>query len=187
MFFFAGMLLGVAVVWWFPVVIIALLLPYLKLSDLAVTRYNACNSDLPYFIDYLSLAMGAGLDFNQSMATVVADAPKSPLSEEFALVLRNIRLGMSRADALLELERRLSSPPLKLFVQTMIQGMELGTDVVQTLASMSETLQQRRFQAAEEMAGKISVRMMIPMMCFVMPAVMIVLLGPMVLAYVQAN
>ncbi len=166
---------------------LALLFPYLKLTDVAHTRFTTCNRDLPYFIDYLSLAMGAGLDFNQALATVIADAPKSPLVDEFALTLRNMRLGMSRADALLEMERRMSSPSLKLFVQTLVQGMELGTDVVTTLSAMSETLQQRRFQRAEEAAGKISVKMMIPMMCFVMPAVMIVLLGPMILTYVKAG
>lgn len=166
---------------------LALLFPYLKLTDVAQHRFVACNRDLPFFIDYLSLAMGAGLDFNQALATVIADAPKSPIVDEFALALRNMRLGMSRADALQEMERRLNSPSLKLFVQTLVQGMELGTDVVQTLAAMSETLQQRRFQRAEEAAGKISVKMMIPMMCFVMPAVMIVLLGPMILSYVKAG
>ena len=164
-----------------------MLLPYLKLSDLASSRFNVCNRDLPFFIDYLGLAMGAGLDFNQALATVVKDAPRSPLVDEFAVVIRNMRLGMSRAEALQEMERRLSSPAIKLFTQTLVQGMELGTDVVQTLAVMSETMQQRRFQKAEESAGKISVKMMIPMMCFVMPAVMIVLLGPMILTYLKAG
>ncbi len=166
---------------------IATLFPYLKLSDLASSRYNAVNRDLPFIIDYLSLAMGAGLDFNRAMATVVKDAPSSPLVDELDLVLRNMRLGMSRAEALEEMDRRLDSQSLRLFVQTLIQGMELGTDVVTTLAAMSETLQQRRFQRAEEAAGKISVRMMIPMMGFVMPAVMIVLLGPMILAYLKTE
>lgn len=169
------------------VTMIAAIFPFIKVSDLATTRFNAVNRDLPYFIDYLGLAMGAGLDFTQAVQTVVSDAPKSPLVGEFEIVLRNMRLGMSRAEALLEMERRLDSPSLKLFVQTLVQGMELGTDVVQTLAAMSEMMQQRRFQRAEEMAGKISVRMMIPMMCFVMPSVMIVLLGPMILTYVKAG
>lgn len=169
------------------ITVTALIFPYIKLCDVAAARFNACNRDLPFFIDYLSLAMGAGLDFNQALRTVVNDAPPSPLSREFEIVLRNMRLGMSRADALLEMDRRLDSPSLKLFVQTLVQGMELGTDIVQTLTAMSETMQMRRFQRAEEAAGKISVRMMIPMMCFVMPAVMIVLLGPMILTYVNAG
>lgn len=165
--------------------ILALLFPYLKLNDLASKRYSSCNRDLPFVLDYLCLAMGAGLDFNQALKVVVEDAPRSPLIEEFELVLRNTRLSMSRADALLEMDRRLSSPVVRQFVQTLVQGMELGTDVVKTLKTLSERLQQKRFQLAEERAGKISVRMMIPMMCFVMPSVMIVLLGPMMLAYIK--
>lgn len=161
---------------------IAALLPFMRLHDLATRRWVSCNRDLPYFIDYLTLAMGAGLDFNQALATVVADAPASPLADEFRLVLRNMRLGMSRAEALREMDLRLDSPALKLFAQTMIQAMELGSDVNQTLRVISENMQQRRFQAAEEMAGKISVRMMIPLMCFVLPSVMIILLGPMILS-----
>lgn len=155
---------------------------FMSLSDQAGRRFSSCNRDLPYFIDYLTLAMGAGLDFNQGLATVTADAPKSPLADEFNIVLRNMRLGMSRADALLEMERRLDSPTLKLFVQTLVQAMVLGSDVSVTLKAMSETLQQKRFQRAEEMAGKISVRMMLPLMCFVLPSVMIILLGPMLLS-----
>jgi tight adherence protein C len=157
----------------------ALILPYFKLSDLASVRFRSVNRDLPYFIDYLTLAMGAGLDFNQALARVIEDAPASPLGEEFAGALRNIRLGMSRSEALMEMERRLESPSLKLFVQTMVQAMALGSDVAVTLRVMAETLQQKRFQAAEELAGKISVRMMLPLMGFVLPAVMIILLGPM--------
>ena len=183
----AVMVLGMGYVTVFGTMVFAMLLPFLKLSDLAAARYKAVNRDLPFFIDYLSLAMGAGLDFNQAMEKVVEDAPKSPIRDEFAIVLRNMKLGMNRADALVEMERRLSSPSLKLFVQTLVQGMELGSDVVHTLQVMSETRQQKRVQVAEESAGKISVKMMIPMMCFVMPAVMIVLLGPMVLTYFQAN
>lgn len=164
---------------------LATLFPYLKLYDIATTRYVSCNRDLPFVLDYLCLAMGAGLDFNQAMKVVIDDAPRSPLIEEFELVMRNTRLGMSRADALIEMDRRLSSPVVKQFVQTLVQGMELGTDIVRTIKSLSERIQQKRFQLAEEKAGKISVRMMIPMMCFVMPAVMIILLGPMMLAYIQ--
>lgn len=164
---------------------IAFAIPAIHLHDISSRRFKSCNRDLPFFIDYMALAMGAGLDFNKSLDRVVADAPCSPLSDEFKNIQRNLQLGMSRANALLELENRMQSPVIKLFVQTMVQALELGTDVAQTLSVISETLSQKRFQLAEEMAGKISVRMMIPMMLFVMPSVLIVLLGPMVLSYLQ--
>jgi len=104
------MLLGLSLVWVVAISAFSLFLPYLKLSDVAAHRFKSCQRDLPYFIDYLALAMGAGLDFNHALTTVVTDAPESPLRDEFTLVLRNIKLGMSRADALLEMERRLASP-----------------------------------------------------------------------------
>lgn len=164
---------------------LAFAIPAIRLHDISARRFKSCNRDLPFFIDYMALAMGAGLDFNKSLDRIIEDAPKSPLSDEFRNIQRNLRLGMSRADALLELENRMQSPVIKLFVQTMVQALEMGTDVGQTLSVISETLSQKRFQIAEEMAGKISVRMMVPMMLFVMPSVLIVLLGPMILSYLQ--
>ena len=156
--------------------------PLMRLNAIATKRFVSCRRDLPFIIDYVSLAMGAGLDFNKALDTVIKDAPRTPLSIEFEIVLRNIRIGMSLAEALIEMERRLDSPQLRLFVQTMVQAMEMGTDVVRTLTVMSETLQEKRFQMAEELAGKISVRMMLPLMVFVLPVVMIILLGPMMLS-----
>jgi tight adherence protein C len=168
-------------------VIFAALLPLIKLMEIAQLRYTACSKDLPFYIDYLTLAMGAGLDFNKGLNVVIADAPNSPLKDEFSLVMRNIQLGMSREDSLVEMQRRMDAPGLSLFVQTLIQAIKMGTDVVHTLTVISETLQTKRFQAAEEQAGKISVKMMIPMMVFVMPATVIILLGPMVLEWLQKS
>jgi tight adherence protein C len=75
----------------------------------------------------------------------------------------------------------MENPNLKLFLQTLVQAMEMGTDVNQTLTALSDTFRTKRFQYAEEMAGKISVRMMVPMLLFILPAVMIMLIGPMIL------
>ena len=162
--------------------LLAGLLPFNRLQNEAHKRYYSCNRDLPYVIDYLNLAMGAGLDFGGALARVVEDAPPSPLVDEFRLVLRDMRLGKSRRDALLDLEARMLSPSMKLFVQTVVQAMIVGTDLCHTLGIMSQTMQQRRFQRAEELAGKISVKMMLPLMIFVLPAVAIVLLGPILLS-----
>jgi tight adherence protein C len=185
--FFLCLLLGMPIMFALVVGLVGFSTPLIRLTDQANARYLSVSRELPFFIDYLSLAMGAGLDFNQGLSAVVADAPKSPLRDEFGLVLRNIKLGMTREEALLEMERRINSPALRLFVQTLVQAMRMGSDVVQTLIVMSETIQGKRFQDAEEKAGKISVRMMIPMMLFVMPATMIILLGPMLLEWLQTT
>jgi tight adherence protein C len=159
----------------------AFVYPLISISDASAKRQRSCFKDLPFFIDYLCLAMGAGLDFTQSLAVVLEDAPKSPLAREFSISLKNMRLGMTRAESLTMMDQRMENPNLKLFLQTMVQAMELGTDVNQALSALSDTFRAKRFQYAEEMAGKISVKMMIPMLLFILPAVMIMLIGPMVL------
>lgn len=164
---------------------LGLLFPYLQLKDRSERRYRACSISLPFFIDYLALAMSAGLDFTQALTRVVEDAPKSPLRDELNRVSKDMRMGASREQALADLQLRMESPGLKLFVQTLLQAIQMGSDVVQTLVVISETLQSKRFQAAEEAAGKISVRMMIPMMIFVLPATVIILLGPIMIEWIQ--
>lgn len=159
----------------------AFVYPLISISDAGAKRQRSCFKDLPFFIDYLCLAMGAGLDFTQSLEVVLEDAPKSPLAREFSISLKNMRLGMTRAESLTMMDQRMENPNLKLFLQTMVQAMELGTDVNQALSALSDTFRAKRFQYAEEIAGKISVKMMIPMLLFILPAVMIMLIGPMVL------
>lgn len=173
---------GLSLVVTFMFAIGCALLPVMRLHSRATVRFIRAERDLPFSIDFLALAMGAGLDFNQSLATLATDSVRGPLAEEFATVLRNMRIGQGRAEAMHDMAVRLNSPSLRLFVQTITQSLELGSDVVQSLHVMSETFQRRRFQLAEEKAGKISVKMMIPIMCFVLPSVMIVLLAPMLLS-----
>ncbi|MEK6623818.1 MAG: type II secretion system F family protein [Bdellovibrionota bacterium] len=158
-------------------------IPYLKLSEIAKKRSQGCERELPYFIDFLSLCMGAGLDFNNALSKVLETAPKSDLATEFGITIKNIKLGMSRKEALMDLQKRMNVPSLRLFIQTLVQGIETGTDIMTSLENLSSLFLSRKFQKAEEGAGRISVQMMIPMMLFVMPAVMIILMGPMVMQY----
>ena len=159
--------------------------PFLELTDRSRQVLVSCHRDLPALLDYLSLAMGAGLEMTQALEVVVEDSSPTPIRDHFAIVFKHIRLGRSRAEALELLNSRVDHQGIKIFTQTLIQGLELGTDIAKTISTISETLQQKRFQIAEEQAGKISVRMMIPMMCFIMPSVMIILLAPMLLSYIQ--
>ncbi len=167
--------------------LIALFIPITKLFDRSKKRIKSCQRELPYFIDYLSLTMGAGLDFNQGLSAVISDSPPSPLRNEFTQMLRNMKLGMSREEALNDIHRRVNTPGMRLFTQTLSQAIKMGSDIAQTLSVMGETMQTKRFQKAEEAAGKISIRMMIPMMIFVMPATIIILLGPMILEWVSST
>ncbi len=163
--------------------LIAYMIPFIKITEQSSIITKACDRQLPYFIDFLSLTMGAGLDFNNALDSVISSSKKTPLTDEFQRVMRDIKLGSPRKDALLKMDQRMNVPSLRLFIHTLVQGIELGTDMLKTLGNLSQIFQTKKFQKAEEDAGKISVQMMIPMMVFVMPSVMIILLGPLVLQY----
>jgi tight adherence protein C len=163
--------------------LIAYFVPFIKISEKSSLITKACNRQLPFFIDFLSLTIGAGLDFNNALESVITSSKKSPLTDEFQKVMRDIKLGTPRKDALLKMDQRMNVPSLRLFIHTLVQGIELGTDMLGILSNLSQIFQTKKFQKAEEDAGKISVQMMIPMMVFVMPSVMIILLGPLVLQY----
>ncbi len=181
-----GLVMGMSVFFVFVVTIIAAAFPMFRLYGLSQARSLRIGRDLPVFIDYLGLAMGAGMDYNGALRVVLTDAPASPVREELSLVARDMQLGLSREQALLSLDQRLKLPALSMLSQNLVQAMRMGTNLTDSLAALSEMFQKRRFQVAEEKAGKISVKMMIPMMVFLLPATMLVLFGPMVLEWVSS-
>ncbi len=163
------------------------ILPVGAVVEKSKKRLRSVKRDLPFFVDYLGLAMNAGADFNAALTAVLEAAPPSPVKEEFQGVQLTLEMGRTREQALQNLEERLPLPEVKSFCRTVVQASDLGSDVSKTLRELSVASNERRFQTAEEAAGSISVHMMIPMMVFVLPSVMIVLLGPLLLSFMQVN
>ena len=100
----------------------------LWLEDVVVRRLTAVNRHLPFVLDLLSLSLGAGLDFNSALESVVQkESQKGPLIEELHYVLQEIRLGVTRKDALLNLRDRVQSEYLTTVVGAVIQAEAMGT------------------------------------------------------------
>lgn len=182
-FLFHGIILNFS--WAFLIFISCafLLAPIVYLRKLSDKRTLVIVRNLPIFVDYLSLAVGAGLDFNAGLRLVINDLPSSALSEEFRIVASDLFLGLSREDALQKMEIKLRIPLVSILIQNLIQAAKMGTELSEIFANLSQTIQTRRFQIAEEKAGKISVKMMIPMMIFLFPAILLILFGPMILEW----
>jgi tight adherence protein C len=167
--------------------VLGLVLPPVLLNDQANKRLRRVHRDLPFFLDYLSLSLIAGMDFTGALRATVENVAPSPLREEFSRIQSNMMLGMSREDALLEFEDRINSETVRGLVQTLVSSLKLGTDLSNTLQTLSSSLSTKRFQLAEEEAGKISVRMMVPMICFILPVVLLIMIGPMFLSFIQSG
>ena len=162
----AGLLLGAA-------------LPYMKISSSAADRLKEVNRRLPYAIDLLALAMGAGLDFPGSVRQVVekSGSPNDPVVEEFTLILQALQVGRTRRMALEAFAERCPADSVVEFVGALIQADLRGNPVADVLTIQANVSRTRRSVRAEESAAKAGVAMVGPLM-LVFFCVMGLLLGP---------
>jgi tight adherence protein C len=151
------------------------MLPGSRLKGAVEARRVRIFRDMPYVLDLLVLSTEAGLDFSSAMATVVDKGPSGPLVDEFRIAQQQVTLGTSRADSLRAMAERIDLPELTSFILALIQAEQLGASVGKVLRIMSEQMRIKRFTIAEEMAGKVPVKLMAPLFLCIFPASFLVL------------
>jgi tight adherence protein C len=152
-------------------------LPGVWLGQRMRRRREAVIKAFPDALDLLTISVGAGLGFDGAMLEVIQRWQNS-LTEEFSAVLRDLKLGKSRRDALRDFASRTGVEDVGNFVAAVIQADELGTPMKEVLQIQSQQMRMHRRHRAEERAHKAVVKMLVPMVCFIFPALFVVLLGP---------
>lgn len=155
-------------------------LPYIQISGIAQDRLKAVSRGLPYVIDLMALAMGAGLDFPGAVRQVIEKSsnPNDPIVEEFTLIMQSLQLGQTRKECLVEFSRRCPVEAVKEFVGALVQAEERGNPVADVLQIQATSSRTRRSVRAEEMAAKAGVAMTGPLV-LVFATVMILIMAPM--------
>ncbi len=165
---------------WIPMLLplLGMLLPLVWLRDRAQKRALALSRELPWTLDLLTLAVEVGMDFNVALARVVERGRSGVLQHELAAVVRELRVGTSRADALGGLRRRTRHAAIGRFCTAVIQAERLGTPLSRVLRAQAADLRIERCQRAEKLAGEAPVKLLAPLLTCIFPTVFLVLLGP---------
>jgi tight adherence protein C len=151
--------------------------PNLYLSRQADDRTKKMQKELPDAIDLLTTSVESGLGFDAALMQV-AQNTTGALAGEFSRCLREMQLGVGRSDALRALGDRSSMPDLRSFVSAMVQADAFGIPVGQVLRVQSSEIRTKRRQWAEEMAMKVPVKIVVPLIFCILPTLFIAVLGP---------
>ena len=150
--------------------------PMYLLNRAAETRKGAIQKSLPEFLDMVASTVQAGLALNSALGYAVEAAP-GPLGEEIKEALSEIRLGRARADALRAVGERTNQPALRNALRVMIQAERLGANIAKILTDLANDARHHRLMLVEEAAAKLPVKMVFPMVFFMIPAIVAIIFG----------
>ncbi|HEY8278599.1 MAG TPA: type II secretion system F family protein [Bdellovibrionota bacterium] len=151
------------------------------LSSVIKRRQEEIRRAMPFVVDLLALSTEAGLDFMGAIGKVVEKAKPSPLVQEFTMLLKEIKVGSSRAEAMRNLAWRCDMMEINSFIAVLVSADEMGASIGKILRQQSEQVRLDRFIRAEKAGAAATQAILLPMILFIIPAVFIIIFGPFIL------
>jgi tight adherence protein C len=164
-------------VWVLLAGVLGFFVPDLVLDSKARKRQSAIGRELSEALDLLAITVEAGLGLEQALA-VVSENLAGPLGDELTRLLREVELGVPRREALAALRDRTSVPELSGFVVALVQADSMGVSIADVLRVQASQVRLKRRQYAREQAAKTPVKILFPVIFGILPALMVVVLGP---------
>ena len=159
-------------------------MPNILLHNAGQKREKLMRNALPDAIDLLTVSVEAGLGFDAAVDRVARNT-EGPLAQEFSRLLQEMQIGVGRSDAMRAMAERSSLADLKSFCLAMVQAESLGIPIGRVLRIQSHEMRTKRRQRAEEKAQQVPVRIMIPLVLFILPCLFLVIMGPAVIQMMQ--
>ncbi|MEI6364456.1 MAG: type II secretion system F family protein [Actinomycetes bacterium] len=155
--------------------------PNIALYQVGYNRTQQMARDLPDALDLLTISVESGMAFDSAVSQVARNTT-GPLAEEFFRLLQEMQIGLSRSDAIRAMGERSDIPELRNFASSMVQAERLGIPVANVLRIQAGEMRTKRSQRAEEMAQKVPVKILFPLIFCILPVLFIVILGPAVIS-----
>lgn len=154
--------------------------PNIWLSMAISKRSELIRKGLPDTLDLMVISVESGLGLDAALQRVGEEMRlvHPTLSEEFQIVTAETQFGIPRPEALTHFDERTGLPEVKSLVAIVNQAERFGTSIAQTLRNQSDALRVKRRQRAEEKAQQTTVKLMVPLILFIFPAILVVLGGP---------
>ncbi|MGI2171413.1 type II secretion system F family protein [Shewanella sp. MF05960] len=158
-------------------------LPVLTLNDLRKKRQGQIVKSLPVYLDYLTMAIEAGLNMTGALSQAVDRGPAGPLRIELEKVIRDMRAGMSRAQSFRNMADRVQITEVNSLVSALAQAEKTGASLGQTLRIQSDQRRVERFQRAEKKALEAPVKLVFPLVIFIFPVTFMILAFPIAMKF----
>src|SRR6476469_5674948 len=152
-------------------------LPNILIYNAGTKRELLMQRALPDALDLLTISVEAGLGFDAAVMRVAKNTD-GPLAQEFSRLLQEMQIGVGRMEAMRAMAERSTLSDLKSFCLAMVQADQLGIPIGRVLRIQSNEMRVKRRQRAEEKAQKVPVKIMVPLVLFILPCLFIVVLGP---------
>jgi tight adherence protein C len=159
--------------------------PRMWLKGKVKSKQKAVIKSLPDALDLITTCVEAGLGLDAALQRV-AERSEGPLAEELQKMLRDVAMGKLRREAMQEMSDRIGVEELSNFINSIIQAEQLGVGIAQVLRVQSDQLRTQRRQRAERQAHEAPIKMIFPLVLFIFPAFLAVILGPAVIRIAEA-
>jgi tight adherence protein C len=159
--------------------------PLIWLGDMRKKRVRDVVIGMPVYLDFITMSVEAGLNLSGAMQQAVDNGPKGALRNEFTTILRDLRSGIPRAEALKRMSRRVQIPEVTGFVSAITQAEKLGSSMASVLRIQAEQRRIERFQRAEKMAMEAPVKLVFPLVIFIFPVTFLILGFPIIMKFLN--
>jgi tight adherence protein C len=160
-------------------------LPNILLYNAGQKREELMRKALPDALDLLTVSVEAGLAFDAAVGRVARNT-EGPLAQEFGRLLKEMQIGRGRVEAMRGMAERSSLDDLRSFCTSMVQADSLGIPIGRVLRIQSQEMRTKRRQRAEEKAQQVPVKIMIPLVLFILPCLFLVVMGPAAIGIMDA-